>query len=406
MRRAEADPQALLELERFRRSLVVMFSDIQGSTAYFEQHGDTAGLFMVHQCNSTILSEVEKHGGKVVKTIGDGTMATFPEPKEAVQAAIAIQKTMSIRAEADRISVRIGMHYGSGIVRTNDVFGDVVNTASRVESVASPGQILVSEELYGQVRECGFSIHEQGRFALKGKAGERTLFEVTWQPGEIVSVSSPAKSSATYKLQVVLPDASAGAEYSVESEVGVGVAADGNLLVSSDIHSAGMRARLFVENQLLFVENLRTAGNAVFIRLTCASLLENGDTVLAGHQLFQYEEKPEATLTTETTTAQGKVAITPAKAAALVRVDSSGNPLERYPLETAQVQFGRTTGSYVFPKDNLMSRSHFTVSQRGEDFVIEDAGSRNGTFLQVRKKTPVSAGTVLLIAGQYLKVVT
>src|SRR5277367_6804481 len=91
---AQADPSRLQELERFRQTLVVMFSDIKGSTAYFEKHGDAAGLFMVHQCNDTIRRLVEKHGGRVVKTIGDGTMASFPEPKNSVKAAIEIQKAL------------------------------------------------------------------------------------------------------------------------------------------------------------------------------------------------------------------------------------------------------------------------------------------------------------------------
>ena len=73
---AQSDPALLQQLERFRRTLVVMFSDIQGSTAYFEKHGDAAGLFMVHRCNDIIRRQVEKHGGTVVKTIGDAVMAS------------------------------------------------------------------------------------------------------------------------------------------------------------------------------------------------------------------------------------------------------------------------------------------------------------------------------------------
>jgi len=68
------------------------------------------------------------------------------------------------------------------------------------------------------------------------------------------------------------------------------------------------------------------------------------------------------------------------------------------------VQFGRTRGTYVFPDDNLMSRSHARITQRAEDFLLEDLGSRNGTFVKVRRKTPVPSGSALLIAGQLLRV--
>ena len=82
--RAQDDPAVLLELEQFRRSLVVMFTDIQGSTAYFEKHGDAAGLFMVRKYNDVIRSFVQQYGGTLIKTIGDGSMAMFPEIDGAV----------------------------------------------------------------------------------------------------------------------------------------------------------------------------------------------------------------------------------------------------------------------------------------------------------------------------------
>src|SRR6202008_2104898 len=221
-----------------------MFSNIKGSTAYFEKHGDAAGLFMVHQCNDTIRRLVEKHGGTVVKTIGDGTMATFPEPRSAVKSAIEIQRALAelgaARAEPERIALRIGMHYGTGIVRTNDIFGDVVNMASRVESVAAPGQIVVSEEIYEQVREGSFIIHELGRFPLKGKAGERTLFRVFWDQVEgapaVAPPELPVAALPDLKLQLVHKDGSGGTEYPVQFEVAVGLSTEGNLVVSHDFH--------------------------------------------------------------------------------------------------------------------------------------------------------------------------
>src|SRR5579862_9784108 len=110
--RAQDDPNVLQELEQFRRTMVVMFSDIQGSTSYFEKHGDAAGLFMVRQCNDIIRRLVEKHGGVVVKTIGDGAMATFPEAKAAVDSAIEIQCSVAGNSGLckDQIALRIGIH--------------------------------------------------------------------------------------------------------------------------------------------------------------------------------------------------------------------------------------------------------------------------------------------------------
>ena len=415
LRQAEADPQALQELERFRKTLVVMFSDIQGSTAYFERHGDTAGLFMLHQCNNLIRSAVERYGGTVIKTIGDGTMMTFPDPKRAVEAAIEIQVGMSnlavARAPTDRIALRIGMHYGTAIVRTTDVFGDAVNMASRIESVAGPGRIALSEEMYGKVRECGFALEELGRFVLKGKTGERTLYQVGWQQGRDQNTGDglpSGKSSLSarcFKLHVIShKDGGAGTEYAVQPELGVGLSAESKLVISTGANLTSLWARIFVKDHGLFVEVREASDNRIFLRLTSAHVLENGDIFMAGRQVFRFEEKLETTSLTGTINAQGTVAFVPEKAAVLVRIDAAGNPLERYPMNALHVQLGRTNGNYIFPDDNLMSRSHVTVSKRGEDSILEDASSRNGIFVQVRKKTPIGAGSTLLIAGYLLKV--
>ncbi len=415
---AQSDPALLQQLERFRRTLVVMFSDIQGSTAYFEKHGDAAGLFMVHRCNDIIRRQVEKHGGTVVKTIGDGTMATFPEPKSAVEAAIEIQTDLveldAARAESERIALRIGMHYGTGLVRTNDVFGDVGNMASRVESVAAPGQIVVSAEIYEQVRECSFTIRELGRFTLKGKTGERTLFRVLWNqiqgtPTDCsVEVPVPVATAPNFRLQLVPKDGSAGAEYPVQSELAIGVSTEGTLVVSDDLHSTSLSlcARVFVQFRSLFVEERSSVGEGIFIRLASPYVLEHQDIFLVGQQVFRYEEKPEASSAlTDLGAGLAEIDLAATDAAELVRTDAAGNPTGRYPLNAAEIQIGRTRGTYVFPDDNLMSRAHVRISQRGEDFLLEDVGSRNGTFVKVRGNTPLPLGSALLIAGQLLRVI-
>jgi len=413
---AATDPKALQELERFRRTLVVMFSDIQGSTSYFEKHGDAAGLLMVHQCNDTIRRLVVKNGGAVVKTIGDGTMATFSEAKGAVEAAIEIQTALTKledgRGEGERIALRIGMHYGTGIVRTNDVFGDVVNTASRVESVAAPGQIVISEETYEQVRECGFTVAEMGRFRLKGKTGERTLFQVIWNPQQGmptacgIGLADPATATPrTLKLQRIGQDGGGGLEYPVESELSVSLLPDGSLVVSQDFSSPSLCARVFLQDHALFVEERSAAGVGVFLRLTGTYVLEHRDTFLVGQQVFRYEEKQEPSARTVIVNGLEGLDFPASDFAEVVRTDAADNPTERYPLKPPEVRFGRTRGNYVFPDDTLMSRAHIRISQRGEDFVLEDLGSRNGTFVKVRKRTPLFSGSALLIAGQLLKVI-
>ena len=158
------------ELEKLRRNITVLFTDIKGSTAYFEKYGDSAGLLMVHHCNTLLGKVVESHGGRVIKTIGDSVMASFEDHAEAVAAAIEMQEAITAanlaKPPADRITIRIGINHGLGFVKSNDVFGDVVNMASRVESAASPEQILISDTLHQAVAGSGrFRFRPAGRFS-------------------------------------------------------------------------------------------------------------------------------------------------------------------------------------------------------------------------------------------------
>src|SRR5215472_1389858 len=133
------DPARLKDLENFRRSIAVLFTDIQGSTAYYEKFGDLSGLAMVHQCNSLLERVVSKYGGRVVKNIGDAIMATFDKCEACVRTAVEMQQQLkglnASKKEEDHTRVRIGAHYGLGIVKSDDVFGDVVNVASRIQSL-------------------------------------------------------------------------------------------------------------------------------------------------------------------------------------------------------------------------------------------------------------------------------
>ena len=141
------DPSVLQQLEKFRRAITVLFTDIKGSTAYFDRYGDIAGLAMVHECNDLLRLSIEHHGGRVIKTIGDAVMAAFDDCNESVRAAVAMQRRLreknASRKKEDELQVRIGLHYGTGIVKSDDVFGDVVNVASRVESVGAALAIAI-----------------------------------------------------------------------------------------------------------------------------------------------------------------------------------------------------------------------------------------------------------------------
>jgi hypothetical protein len=91
--------------------------------------------------------------------------------------------------------------------------------------------------------------------------------------------------------------------------------------------------------------------------------------------------------------------------AEFIHLDKDGIPRRSFPLAKDEIVWGRMSGLYTFPDDRLMSRQHAKVYHRGEDFFLEDMGSRNGSFLRVRDKTPVPVGASVLVGAQLFRVV-
>jgi class 3 adenylate cyclase len=155
-----AIPQTPLAQENDRsrgdiQKIAVLFTDIVGSTRYFKDQGDLAGRKMLQYHQEIASQPIVEHSGLVVKTLGDSVMAYFSNPKEAVKAAIRIQQDLkqhnTTRQINEQFSVRIGIHWGDGIVEEQDIFGDVVNMAAKIVPLAGGGQIIISEETHSLV---------------------------------------------------------------------------------------------------------------------------------------------------------------------------------------------------------------------------------------------------------------
>lgn len=405
----------LAELEKFRRRITVMFTDIRGSTAYFEKFGDVAGLIMVHKCNKTLRQVAEQHGSRVHKTIGDAIMASFEDCKQAVQAAIAMQEKLATdnaaKPEDQKILVRIGLHYGTGIVKSNDVFGDVVNVASRVESVARPEQILISDSLADQLQNAGFNIVPVGQFQPRGKKDECGLFEVIWTgklaPQPLVSpavVSGGTADIEKIKLQHLTATSEVDAEYRLGTRLTIG-RSQGELTFAADLGLAPLQAAISAENGQIFLENLSREGR-LFIRLKSVHILKDGDVIMMGKQVLEFQENPDAVALGAAigATVANMTAMLQAPIAQFVSLAGDGSVGDAYPLNDEEVRFGRSQATYVFPSDPKLSRTHARVYQRGENFFLEDANSRNGIFIKVREKIPVPVGATILAGHQLLRV--
>ncbi|MCZ6899148.1 MAG: adenylate/guanylate cyclase domain-containing protein, partial [Bacteroidetes bacterium] len=131
-----------------RQLVAIMFTDIVGYTALMGKDSNKA-LELIRISKEIQKPLVEQHNGKWLKEMGDGAMAQFNSALDAVNCAVAIQK--SARAELDA-KLRIGIHSGDVTIDNGDVYGDGVNVASRLESITDPGGIYISDNIEKAIR--------------------------------------------------------------------------------------------------------------------------------------------------------------------------------------------------------------------------------------------------------------
>ena len=181
----KTQPTISPEPRSHKTPVTILFTDVVGSTAYFDRYGDTAGVVMLERHTELATGAVAEFQGNLIKTIGDSVMADFPDPVHGVRAAVEIQRRLlrlnQTLPERDRVQLRIGINAGHGIRRGNDVFGDAVNVAARITKKTGPAQILISRSVRDAILpESDLRCTWLGKFAFAGKAEKEDLFEVVW----------------------------------------------------------------------------------------------------------------------------------------------------------------------------------------------------------------------------------
>lgn len=148
----------------------ILFADAVGYSRQVQAH-EQATLDLMDSCFSVFREQAAVRGGEVVKTMGDGAMVEFASATEAVLYALAVQEELTALAGGlpsdHRIKFRIGIHLGEVQHRGGDVYGHIVNVAARLESLADPGGICISQAVFEQVR--------QSVPARYGSLGQRAL---------------------------------------------------------------------------------------------------------------------------------------------------------------------------------------------------------------------------------------
>ncbi len=152
----------------------VLFTDLVGSTERASKLGDAAWSELLERHHSQASSAVQQHGGETIKTLGDGVLATFSGPAQAVRCAGEIIAA----AEAQALEVRSGVHTGEVEVGGDDISGLAVHLAARIMGQAGPGEILVSRTVRDLVVGSQLRFTDRGEFHLKGVEEPWKLYEV------------------------------------------------------------------------------------------------------------------------------------------------------------------------------------------------------------------------------------
>jgi class 3 adenylate cyclase len=167
------------------RTLTIVFSDIEDSTRRATELGDQLWMQVLQIHNTIIRRCVARHGGREVKTLGDGFMLTFPSARSAILAMTDVQRAVGAYARSkptEGISVRVGIHTGEAMPdASGDLIGHHVNVASRIANAAQGGEILVSgvvHEIAGARGDIAFG--ERRSVALRGVATPQAVHVVEW----------------------------------------------------------------------------------------------------------------------------------------------------------------------------------------------------------------------------------
>jgi len=180
-----------------RRLAAIFTADVAGySRLVGADEEGTIDRLSAHR-RELIEPKIAEHQGRLVKTTGDGVLAEFASPVKAVRCAIDVQHGMAARnvdiPEGSRIEFRIGINLGDVVVDDDDIYGDGVNIAARLENIAEPGSVFISRAVRDFVTDTAELVLED--------LGERELKNIA-KPVQVFRIAAPAQAVAASQVPV------------------------------------------------------------------------------------------------------------------------------------------------------------------------------------------------------------
>jgi adenylate cyclase len=177
-----------------RRLAAVVFADIEGYTSLFQRNEDAA-MRQVEDHREDLFSISKKYNGEIIQFYGDGSVTVYDSVIDAVRSAMELQQESAVH----RIPVRIGIHMGDLVYKDDDIFGDVVNVTSRIQSAGIPGSILVSKKIVDElINHPDIHTIKLGLYNLKNVKTPVELYALT-NTGLAIPPSPPRQSMIRLK---------------------------------------------------------------------------------------------------------------------------------------------------------------------------------------------------------------
>jgi adenylate cyclase len=194
-----------------RRLAAIMFTDVAGFTS-LAQADEAGALRLLQEQAEVVRAVLANHRGREVKSMGDGLLLEFPSALDAIECAVALQRGLHERHGPPGIApfeVRIGIHLGDVQGRGADILGDAVNIASRVESLAEPGGICLSAQVFDQIHsKVPYRLEGLGPQMVKGIRSPIEVYRVAlpWRQGGESPPGSTIPRLAVLPLANISPD--------------------------------------------------------------------------------------------------------------------------------------------------------------------------------------------------------
>lgn len=258
----------------------VLFADVSGSTALYERIGDALAVEAMDNLLNALVDRAVGERGRLIKAIGDEVMLLFPDADHAIRAAIAMQEFVTRpKCDSDAMGLRVGLCSGPMEHRAGDVFGDTVNTAARLTSLARRGSVTTDRATLNLVRSTTPAFRSIGWHALAGKQAQVECIEILWS-GEGLTATEEVRRPPERRSLLLRHE---GTEVMLQSSDRATIGRDPDCdLVVADARVSGQHAAIIGSADNFVLVDTSTNGTTLLIPGQPTITLRRERTILVG----------------------------------------------------------------------------------------------------------------------------